>query len=49
MADQIDGELLGLINKLNNIQKEVGGGKGSSRPLLFIYYTVIIIIYYHYH
>jgi DNA repair ATPase RecN len=30
MSDQIDGELLGLINKLNNIQKEVGGGKAQT-------------------
>lgn len=27
MADSLDGELIGLINKLNKIQKKVGGGK----------------------
>lgn len=27
MADALDLELLGLINKLNRIQKEIGGGK----------------------
>ena len=29
MADPLDGELLALINKLNKIQKEVGGVKGK--------------------
>ena len=30
MADSLDGELLALINKLNKIQKEVGGVKAKA-------------------
>jgi DNA repair ATPase RecN len=31
MADPLDGELIGLINKLNKIQKKVGGGKSEAK------------------
>ena len=30
MGDALDGEIISIINKLNKIQKVVGGGKSST-------------------
>ena len=30
MSDPIDGEIISIINKLNKVQKVVGGAKGSA-------------------
>lgn len=49
MSDSIDCELIALINRLNKIQKEIGGGKKDKGAhdiggLFYIYSITIIII-----
>ena len=47
MSDSIDCELIALINRLNKIQKEIGGGKkdkGSHNIGGFLTILIVIVI-----